>query len=217
MLAKIICVEGADRSGKATQTKMLVSTLEKRGQLTTRVEIPFNDRLTYWLIYKMLANKSAKKYPNLFQFVNFLNKFYFQCTVLLWLLLTNEFVILDRWALSSIIYGSETGTNKFLTKILYSMLVKPKITLVMNGSSFKRDEVMDVYEVDTDLQKRVKTNYYNWAQEHSSNHVLIDNQGSVNVVHHRIISNLNFLGITQDYDTKNCWWNSETGQWEIKQ
>lgn len=216
MSAKIICIEGADACGKATQTKMLVSMLEKRGNLATRIEVPFNDGLTYWLIYKMLASKAAKQYPNLFQFVQFLNKFCFQCTLFLWLLFTNDFIILDRWSLSSIVYGGETGANKFFNRILYSFLFTPDVTIVMCGPSFKRDEEMDTYETDSDLQKRVKMSYYNWVNDHPSDNILIDNQGSVDDVHKRIMSYLNWSGITQSYDTKNCWWNSETGQWETK-
>jgi dTMP kinase len=216
MSAKIICIEGADRSGKATQTKMLVSALEESGKLAVRVEVPFNDRLTYWLIYKMLSNKSAKKYPNLFQFIQFLNKLYFQCTIFIWMYFANDFIILDRWALSSIIYGAETGANKFLTKLWYALLFKPEITLVMSGPSFKRDEAPDSYEADSDLQTRVKMNYYKWVQENPGDCTLIDNQNGRIDVHKRIISHLNFSGITQDYDVKNCWWNSEAGQWETK-
>jgi len=216
MSAKIICIEGADRCGKATQTKMLVSALEKRGNLATRIEVPFNDGLTYWLIYKMLASKAAKQYPNLFQFVQFLNKFCFQCTVLLYMLFTNDFIIFDRWALSSIVYGGETGANKYLTRIWCSLLLKPDVTLIMSGPSFKRSEAPDSYEADSDMQQRVKIGYYNWVNENPSCSVLIDNQGGVDEVHKRITSYLNWDGFTQSYDTKNCWWNSETGQWETK-
>jgi|SRR6478609_902978 len=188
LLAKLIVVEGPDKVGKQTQSRYLSHVLGRYGDRTALVEVPFNDRVTYRLIYRMLKNGQAKDYPNLFQFVQFLNKFIFQWTVLLWLRLTCDFVVLDRWKLSAIVYGDATGVNPTFNRFLYSMLKNADDTVILHGSSFKRQEVDDVYEKDNSLQATVRRGYYEWAQEHPEDHHLINNQGSRDEVHARILN-----------------------------
>lgn len=187
MLARIIAIEGPDKAGKATQTAMLAHYLCRYGERVSLVEVPFNDGSTYKLIYWMLCNGLAKKRPNTFQFIQFLNKFIFQWTILLWLRLTSDVVVLDRWSLSAIVYGDATGVNKTFNRLLYWLLKKADVTVVLHGPSFKRDSVDDVYEKDSDLQLAVRRGYYDWVIEHPFDHELVDNQGSKEDVHSRIV------------------------------
>lgn len=188
LLAKIIAVEGPDKVGKQTQSRMVAHVLGRYGDRASLVEVPFNDRVTYPLIYRMLKNGQAKRHPNLFQFVQFLNKFVFQWTMLMWLRLTCSFIVLDRWKLSAIVYGDATGANPTFNRFLCWLLKNPDVTVILHGSSFKRQEADDVYEKDNSLQSAVRKGYYKWAQEHPENHELIDNQGTRDEVHERIMS-----------------------------
>jgi len=189
MFATLVAVEGPDKVGKETQSKLLTRVLQERGNDAVLVEVPYNDHVTYPLIYGMLKNGVAKSWPNLFQFVQFLNKFVFQFTVLLWLLLTNDYVVLDRWSLSAIVYGDATGVNPWYNRVLYFLLKRPDVTVVLHGPSFRRkSEADDVYEADNDLQKAVKRGYYDWAMEHPEDHELIDNQGTREDVSERILA-----------------------------
>lgn len=187
MLARLVVVEGPDKVGKATQTQLLVHTLRRYGDRVTRVEVPYNDRLTYRLIYWMLRTGKAKTYPNAFQFVQFVNKFIFQWTVLLFLRLTNDVIVFDRWSLSAIVYGDATGVNPAFNRVLYHLLVRPDVTVVLHGASFKRATVDDVYEKDSNLQVAVRKGYYAWAMEHPEDHELVDNQGTQGEVHERVL------------------------------
>ncbi len=184
----MIVVEGPDKVGKQTQSRFLDHALRRYGDSSRLVEVPFNDGITYRLIYRMLKNGKAKRYPNLFQFVQFLNKFIFQWTVLLWLRLTCDFVVLDRWKLSAIVYGDATGVNPTFNRFLYSLLKNADKTVILHGSSFKRREADDVYEKDNALQLAVRKGYYKWAQAHPEDHDLINNQGSRDEVHSRILN-----------------------------
>jgi thymidylate kinase len=92
--AKILCIEGGDKMGKETQTKMLVSHLETLGKNVTLVEVPYDDGMTHDIIYKMLKSGSAKDKPYVFQFVHFINKMIFQVCKLPTLLLKNDYVVL---------------------------------------------------------------------------------------------------------------------------
>lgn len=188
MFARLIAIEGPDKVGKQIQSQMLAHVLRRYGDRTALVEVPFNDRATYRLIYWMLRNGTAKRFPNLFQFVQFVNKFVFQWTYLLWLRLTCAFIILDRWSLSAIVYGDATGVNRTFNRVLYWLLVRPDITVILYGSSFKRKSTDDAYEGDSELQVAVRRGYYDWAQSHPVDHKLIDNQGTKDEVHERILS-----------------------------
>lgn len=188
MFAKLVAIEGPDKVGKATQSRMLAHVLRRYGARVALVEVPFNDRVTHRLIYWMLQNGLVKRFPNLFQFIQFINKFVFQLTYLLWLRLTCACVVLDRWSLSAIVYGDATGVNRTLNRVLYWLLVRPDITVVLHGSSFKRKSIDDAYEKDSDLQVVVRRGYYDWVQSHPADHVLINNQGTKDEVHERILA-----------------------------
>jgi len=159
-MAKLIAICGADKCGKATQSTLLVETLRARGHTAVRVEVATKTRsITYRLIYWMLRNGLAKRHANVFQFVQFLNKFLFQLFDLPKLMAANDYVVFDRWALSALAYGPVTNVNATFNRFLYSLLKKPDITLILNGTSFKRNSVDDSYEKDTELQTTVNKMY----------------------------------------------------------
>lgn len=194
---KVICVEGPDKSGKQTQTNMLYDTLAERNGVTL-VEVPVKG-LTHKAIYWMLRNGTAKRFPNFFQFVQFLNKLAFQLTVLPTLKAMSDYVILDRWSLSAIVYGDATGVNKRFNRFLWGLLAKPDITLIMHGPSFNREGQSDSYEKDSKLQAAVRQGYYDWSQEHPDDHELVNNQGSRLEVHATIMGVLIHGGIVEKW------------------
>ena len=156
--AKTVCFEGGDCKGKLTQAKRLLTHLRESGHKAVYVEIPWKSGVTYPLIYKMLENGSAQSHKHLFQIVQFFNKFFFQVTRLNALKKNNDFVIFDRWSLSSAVYGAVTGVNRYLTASMYSLLEEPDSTVVLCGKSYNRED-MDTYEKDQDLQRNVDGMY----------------------------------------------------------
>ena len=192
MLAKLIVIEGPDKSGKATQAKLLFDSLGRYGANVTLVEIPYNDGMTHKIIYKMLNTGLAKSHPNIFQFFQFANKFIFQLSKLSFCMLTCDYVILDRWSPSMITYGSASGANDLLSKFLYSFLIKPNVTLVMSGKTYTRNTVDDSYESDVSLQDHVNDGYKSWCETNKSNNaILIDNSLSTQEVHENILKVIN--------------------------
>jgi thymidylate kinase len=158
MFAKTFVVEGPDRVGKQTQTNMLVDRLREVGNKVKLVEVPFNDRVTYSVIYWMLKNGMAKSLPNLFQFIQFLNKFFFQVLVLPFLMVFYDYVIFDRWALSAIVYGNVGGANSAMVSFLDNFLFKPRGMVVLTGRAHIPGNE-DVYESDSDFQGTVREYY----------------------------------------------------------
>lgn len=160
---KLICVEGPDRVGKATQALLLVEYLCSRGHKVAFIEVPiFSNTISYRLIYWMLKNGLAVKFPHIFQVMHFLNKYTFQVCKLQQFV-DFDYVVFDRWRLSSLVYGSLAGA-KFGIDWMYQKLVQPDMTIVLHGSSYKRDEVEDAYERDHEFQRRVASKYVEWAE-----------------------------------------------------
>jgi thymidylate kinase len=189
-LAKIICVEGPDQMGKQTQANLLF--LDLRSSVLR--EIPFNDHFTYALIYFMLENGFAKRFHNLFQFVQFCNKLLFQTFHLMPMMLMYDFIVLDRWYASSIVYGDATGVNKRFNHMLQKFLIKPDVTFILEGQRYKRPyEKNDSYESDKILQDSVKLGYKLFSENINNNALMINNEGTPSEVHHKIICELRRL------------------------
>lgn len=186
---KVLVFEGPDKSGKETQSRLTVETLRKQGARVIRVEVPCRSaRWTHGLIYWMLRNGWAKRLPNAFQAVQFLNKLSFQLLDLPAMLRDHDVVVLDRWSLSSIVYGDATGVHRGFNRLLSRLLRKPDRTIVFAERSYRRDsEQDDSYEKDTDLQARVRAGYREWASTHAD-HFLVDNSRSVDEVHREVIN-----------------------------
>lgn len=195
-MAKVIVFEGPDKVGKETQSKKLLAALANSGYWVRRVEVPAKEcPKTYKLIYWMLRNGWAKRVPNVFQFIQFLNKWFFQRTVLPNMLKWNDVLIFDRWSLSAVVYGNATGVNGPLNMWLYNNLFKPDITIVMANRSYRRSTTTDdSYEKDSALQTRVRKGYIEWATAHPEDHVLINNEQDIEKVQEDIQKELISLG-----------------------
>ena len=164
--------------------------------IARRVEVPYKSFFTYPLIYRMLRTGSAATWPNLFQFVQFLNKFMFQIIVLPWLMLKYKYVIFDRWALSAVIYGDAGNASPRFNRFLYSMLKKPDATIVLVGNA--RGECNeDVYERNKIMQTLVRIGYYDWANKNVNDAVKVDAAGEKATIHTHIINALVEKGIVQ--------------------
>lgn len=164
-MSKIIVIEGPDRCGKATQSKLLCDYLIQCGKRATVVEVPVHDNFTHSAIYWMLENGLAKKLPRTFQLTQFFNRWMFQTFDLSKIDHDYDFIIFDRWSLSTSIYGQATGIGQSFVDILYRQLRKPDFTIVLLGKSHEH-EPEDVYEKDSKLQEKVRKFYADWVNKH---------------------------------------------------
>jgi thymidylate kinase len=73
-MSKIIVFEGPDRCGKKTQTHLLCGYLASKAYRSVVVEVPVYGNPTYHIIYWMLGNGLAKKFPKLFQWFQYFNR-----------------------------------------------------------------------------------------------------------------------------------------------
>jgi len=194
----IVCIEGPDAVGKTTQVLLLERRLKEHGYRVLFQEIPANG-LIKKLIYKMLNNGLAKRFPTTFQIMHFINRLIWQYVYFPFLAKKYEIVILGRWSLSSLVYGTLEGVNGCLLEFLKSLLLNPHKTVILNGCKFSRDE-NDVYESDNVLQKKVQEKY----DVISGNDIIkVSNVGKTPLeINDEIVSKLDILNIEQTYEEK---------------
>lgn len=193
-MAYIICVEGPDRVGKATQTKLLVNFLTTMGFSAERVEVPYKKGWTYSLIYKMLKTGLVKVFPTLFQTIQFLNRRIFQKNELPKMVESNDFIVFDRWSGSSYAYGLATGVNKRVIEFLMKSLVSPDVTIVLDGESHVK-EYRDSYEKDRKLQHRVRELYKEYVSHRKCCATVIDAEQDQFEVLFQIVSFIENAGL----------------------
>jgi thymidylate kinase len=187
-MTKIIAIEGADRVGKHTQAKKLVHAIEEHGCRVALHEVPVRMPLVHSLIYRMLRTGSAGRYPNVFQFIQFTNKFIAQFTTILWSVLTCKYVVLDRWSASQVVYGNASGANALFTRFLTALLFRPTFTLIIDGATYKRIESPDTYESDNELQSSVKRGYISYANRNCTDTIVVTNRGNIEETHENIMN-----------------------------
>ena len=188
-MTKIIAIEGADQVGKETQSRLLANHLKESGYKVALVEVPIVSNLvSYRLIYWMLSNGLARRFPNVFQFVHFMNKYIFQESELLRMKQEYDYIIFDRWSLSSVIYGNRDGAAAHMTLKMYGTLMSPDLTIVLHGQPFGARQD-DAYEKDRTFQACIVADYVVWVASHVD-HRLIMNEGNPLAVHHKVIEAL---------------------------
>jgi thymidylate kinase len=184
-MSKIVVIEGPDRVGKATQSLFLKRRLEAAGYTATIIEVPIKTNFAYHVVYWMLRNGLAKSLPKIFQWFQYYNRKVFQERDLPRLESTFDYIIMDRWSLSTTIYGEAAGVSKNFTKKLSDRLRRPFYTFVLLGDSHKH-VVEDVYEADGYLQRRVRELYEKWANQHPSVCSIIDCNRSREIISNEI-------------------------------
>jgi len=172
-MSKIIVVEGPDRVGKFTQTHLLQEYITGIGLGATVVEVPIRSAITYRIIYWMLQNGLAKTFPKIFQWFQFINRKIFQVFTLPTLEDHYDFIVMDRWSLSTIVYGIAEGIPKDYTIGLAKKLREPDFTIILFGEAHEH-VAEDSYEADVSLQVRVRLEYAKWALENPKITKLID-------------------------------------------
>lgn len=177
-MSKIIAIEGPDKCGKFTQTNLLQKYIASTGLSAVVVEVPIRSAITYRVIYWMLRNGLAEKLPKTFQWLQYLNRLIFQTFILPRLEKKNDYVIFDRWSLSTVVYGVAEGVSKEFCEKLYRGLRRPDFTIILLNKSYQH-EAEDVYEADLNLQKNVRRLYADWAAKNiADSYVVGDNNNS---------------------------------------
>jgi thymidylate kinase len=154
-----VALEGPDRLGKSTQASLIPEILSNQGLRVSCCKIPYNDGFSYSRIYEMLFSGEAEREPIVFQTLQGMNRMFFQTNVLPGLCDTSDIVIVDRWNLSTEIYGYCNGVSSVTTDVILRGVVNPDLTLVFQGTPLQTEGEEDVYEKNKVLQNQVHSLY----------------------------------------------------------
>ena len=149
--------------GKSTQARLLESSLEREGISSIVEKAPFKDEATYDRIYDMLRTGDALRYPVVFQTLMGANRHLFQNRYLPNLAWHNDVVVLDRWNVSTLVYGAESGVSEDTTECILKGLVEPDLVLIFDGKPFPSPDEDDAYEADKAFQSRIRQRYVKWG------------------------------------------------------
>jgi dTMP kinase len=172
-MSKFIVFEGPDRCGKATQTRLLEEHLRSRGKKVLSIEVPIKTNPVYHVLYWMLGNGLAKKQPKMFQWLQYFNRQIYQWTTLGSLEAEYDYIISDRWSLSTVVYGKAFNLPDRFTEDLYDRLRRPDFTVILLGKSHRHD-AEDTYEADDALQEKVRKLYAEWSAQHPGRSAVLD-------------------------------------------
>jgi dTMP kinase len=162
----LIALEGIDKSGKATQTAILAKRLRKMGREVETIAFPE---------YTTVIGRVIKRYldgemdfgPELRQLLYVANRWEKHGALKLWLR-EEKLVIADRYIPSGIVYGLANGLNLEWMINLEEGLSPPDLVVVVDVSvatTFKRDEVRDVYEANLEFLEKVRSVYLDLAEK----------------------------------------------------
>lgn len=162
----LMALEGPDRLGKSTQAAMLKEALSHSSYQfgSCVIKIPWKDDVTYDRIYEMLFSGEATEHPAVFQSWQALNRHLFQKTELPRLCALYDLIILDRWNMSTQVYGAASGVLPSATDMMLKGLHDPDLTFIFSGEPFAMESEADSYEKDTRFQEKVREGYRRIAE-----------------------------------------------------
>lgn len=191
----VVVIEGPDKMGKATQSALLLANLAMVNKpngdplRVTQQEIAAQDGITYDKIYKMLKTGDASRFPATFQAFHTSNRLIWQAQQLPKLGSKYDVLILDRWTISSWVYGRASGVDEDEIQCLCEDLIKPDLVFTFLGSSFKTPERPDdCYEADNSFQERVRELYGTWVVRNRDVAIGVDANRSKEVIAEELLN-----------------------------
>jgi dTMP kinase len=192
MSGKLIVIEGIDGAGTTTQTRGLALELERRGKKVLVSAEPTKSPLGQE-IRRMLAMPIAKDHEMLVALaLSFAaDRMQHIYLTIMPALKTHDYVLLDRYVLSSMVYQGLHLPSGFIKEI-NQYAVKPHMTFVIDIDAHvaferlsMRAQPKDFYE-SLEFLEKLKERYLHFAQK-EENIVLIDGEGSVEQVQSYIL------------------------------
>ena len=173
-MAYLICLEGSDGSGKATQSKLLSEFLANQGYKVGNLSFPVYESESSIFVRRLLAGELRE---NSFEIDPYQASFIFESDRLISMLTywgnwfnTYDIIVSDRYTTASLIHqgirvrGSERRELiQWLQDLAFNKLKLPKpdlifylhVTLEYTMELLKSRSTLDTYEKDVEYQKKV--------------------------------------------------------------
>jgi len=205
-VGKLIIIEGMDGSGTTTQTKMLANYLSALGLKVSSsaepTDSPIGQEIRKWL------KEPIEKEPHLLTMLALCfaaDRMHHVNFCLAPALKTHDFVLVDRYVMSSMVYQGLHLPASFVAEI-NKFALKPDLTLLLDVSPriayeriIIRQGPKDFYESEPMLNK-LRQRYLHCAQLDPKNTALIDSSASPEQVHNHVVSIIShrYLGETHE-------------------
>jgi dTMP kinase len=183
---KVIVIEGTDKAGKTSQSRMLADTLKVSGKVCVILDFPDYTTPIGMEIRAFLDGK--RDYPPEVKHLLFSANRWEKKKEIESMLENGTIIIMNRYWESNLVYGVANGMDanwllrldKGLPKenIIFVILVNPSI-------SVKRAEVQDAFESNPQLATKAYENYLKFAKQFRWK--IIDGSKSKEQVHQEIM------------------------------
>lgn len=184
---KIIALEGPDKAGKMTQSKLLVDSLRKSGRISVVMDFPDYSTPIGMEISAFLEDK--RDYSNEVKHMLMSANRWERKREIVSLVKTGTIVVINRYYQSNLVYGISNGLNIDWLSNLDKGLPKEDIAIVINisPSTVKlRTEKLDLFERSEKLLLAVNKNYSKLAKQFSWK--IISGDNSKEQVHQDILN-----------------------------
>ena len=184
----LICIEGIDASGKATQSKILFDRLEQSGFNCEMIAFP-DYRTPVGLNIRAYLDGKLSLSPEVRQLLYVANRWERRDDIVDWLN-SGKFVVADRYIPSGLAYGLANGLDLNWMLALEEGLPSPDLVIVLDvpvdktAKRFLRQR--DVYERRESYLMRVRESYLSLSRQFRW--IVIDGTLSVEEVSKRIWS-----------------------------
>jgi len=187
----LITVEGIDKSGKGTQTTLLVSRLKKTKHDAVCIAFPDYETPLGKEISRFLRGKVDFS-PEIRQLLYVANRWERRKDIDRWLR-EGKVVVADRYIPSGIVYGLANDLGYNWVTVLEEGLPKPDLVIVIDvavDSSFRRNdgEARDVYEKNRVFLEKVRRIYLELARK--LGWVVVDGDAPIEHVHEEVWKNV---------------------------
>ena len=170
----LVCIEGLNGSGKATQTKLLLGYLDKKYNKTKTIEFPIYDSPSGKLLTDYLHSGINKDNTYYNALLYELNRFEIYLKMKSWLE-DGYWVVLDRyfysnWTFQKVLANDDTFLD--WVKNIEVPLPKPKYNIFLDVPidvtiGLMKDKKKDWHEEDEEFMRTVYIEYKQIAKDHS--------------------------------------------------
>ena len=162
----LITLEGIDKSGKATQARILAKRLGKVGREVEVIAFPDYGTVLGRVIKRYLDGE-VDLCPEIRQLLYVVNRWERRDDLEVWLR-EGKIVIADRYVPSGLVYGLANGLDLDWMMNLEKGLPPSDLVIVIDVSvetAFEREKRRDVYEENREFLEKVRRAYLDLAQK----------------------------------------------------
>lgn len=163
---KIVVLEGTDKAGKTTQSRMLLEALKNLGKVCVVIDFPDYTTSIGAEIRAFLDGK--REYPSEAKHLLFSANRWEKKKEIESMLENGTIVVMNRYWQSNLAYGTANGIDPNWIMRLDKGLPKEDLVIVLlvnPAVSSKRAEIQDAFESDSKLAAAAHRNYTKYAKQ----------------------------------------------------